>query len=66
MFSWQWIKEHPWYVIGIGLVWNILFPPAFTFIISILLVWIAQDPDKFLSNVQNLLQAITKFFDNPR
>lgn len=64
MFSWQWIKEHPWYVIGIGLIWNILVPPAFTFIISILLVYIAQDPDKFYTKIKDLFHAINRFFDD--
>ena len=63
LFSWQWVKEHPWHVVGAGFVWNMLFPPAFTFPISLLLVWIAQDPNKFFSNVRNLFRAISTFFD---
>jgi hypothetical protein len=66
IFSWHWVKEHPWHVIGVGFVWNMFFPPAFTFPISLLLVWIAQDPRRFHSNLGNLIQAIERFFAGPR
>lgn len=66
IFSWHWVKEHPWHVVGVGFVWNMFFPTAFTFPVSLLLVWIAQDPRKFYSNVGNLIQAIERFFAGSR